>query len=214
MREFATIPASDEFSIGVNGAPVVHGPDGSWDDDDVIDGVLRLVADYHRELGAAIGRRSFSPSQAELRQSPLGLDLRVLALAGTVDLGQELIRESAARVSDVLLRPVAAEGLVVPAWFWSSAIGRIVARAARATYANGDLIPAHEAAARLDVDLEDVLTWIADGGITSVPDEGGRPLVPREAVEHRRQIARELSAWRLDEHAGEDIVVGEARLAS
>jgi hypothetical protein len=212
MREFATIHA-DEFTV--NGAPVARGIiEGSWDDDDVIDGVLRLVADYHRELGAAIGRRSFSPSQAELRQSPLGLDLRVLAMAGAVDLGQELVRESAARVTDVLLRPLAAEALVVPAWFWTSAIGRLVARAARGTYAAGELIPVHEAAAHLDVDAEEIFGWIADGGIVTIPDEAGRPLVPRETIEHRRQIARELDAWRLEEHTGEDIVVGEARLAS
>lgn len=212
MREFATIVVSEP--ITANEAPVVRGAGESWDDDDVIDGVLRLVADHHRALGAAIGRRSFSPSQAELRQSPLGLDLRVLALAGTTDIDHELVRESAARVTDLLLRPLAAEGLVIPAWFWSSAIGRIVARAARATYPADGLIPVHEAAVRLDVDPDDVLDWIADGGLTSVPDEAGRPLVPRDAIERRRLLARELGNWRLEPQGGEDVVLREDRIAS
>ena len=212
MREFATIVGSE--TTAANEASVVRGPGEPWGDDDVIDGVLRLVADHHRALGAAIGRRSFSPSQAELRQSPLGLDLRVLALAGTADFDRELVRESASRVTDLLLRPLAAEGLVIPAWFWTSAIGRIVARAARATYGAGELIPVHEAAARLDVDPEDVLDWIADGGISSIPDNAGRPLVPRDAVERRRLIARELGHWHREPQGGEDVVLREDRLAS
>ncbi|MFN8594026.1 MAG: hypothetical protein U0031_21440 [Thermomicrobiales bacterium] len=212
MREFASIIASEE--IPVNEAPVVHGPLDAWDDDDVIDGVLRLVADHHREVGAAIGRRSFSPSQAELRQSPLGLDLRVLAMAASGDLDKDLVRESAARVTDLLLRPLAAEGMVIPAWFWTSAIGRIVARASRGTYANDGLISVPEAAARLDVDPEDVRAWIADGSITSIPDEAGRPQVPRDEVEHRRTLARDLSGWRVQAPSGEDVLVREQRLAS
>ena len=80
MREFATIIPTQVISA--DEAPGVRGTDESWDDDDIIDSVLRLVADHHRAVGAAIGKRSFSPSLAELRQSPLGQDLRLLAAAG------------------------------------------------------------------------------------------------------------------------------------
>ena len=125
MPEVFTISPIDDFAV--DEAPLVHGPDGPWDDDDVIDSILRLVADHHRALGAAIGRRSFSPTLAELRQSPLGQDLRLLAIAGFGDVSQVQVRETASRVTDLLLRPLAAEGMVIPAWFWSTAIGRIVA---------------------------------------------------------------------------------------
>jgi hypothetical protein len=209
--QFATIFSSEDIAVGE--APAFHGDVASWDDDDVIDAVLRLVADHHRAVGAAIGRRSFSPTLAELRQSPLGLDLRVLAVAAHGDVSRDQVRETAARVTDLLLRPLAAEGLVIPSWFWGSAIGRIVARAARATYADDGLIPLAEAAERLEVAPEMIRGWIADGAIVAIPDELGRPLVPRDAIERRRLLAREFVGWDID-GGGEDVLVREDRIAS
>ena len=95
MREFATVFTTHVISM--DEAPGVRGTDESWDDDDVIDSILRLVADHHRAVGAAIGKRSFSPSLAELRQSPLGQDLRLLATAGYGDVS----RDHCGRRSDV-----------------------------------------------------------------------------------------------------------------
>jgi hypothetical protein len=212
MPEFATIPTSpvDDFAMGE--APALRGPEGPWDDDFVIDTVLRLVSDHHRAVGAAIGRRSFSPTLAELRQSPLGLDLRLLAVAGYGDVNQVQIRETAARVTDLLLRPLAAEGMVVPAWFWSTAIGRIVARAARASYGEDGLMTITEAADWLGIAPALVAGWAADGAITAFPDENGRLLVPREAIALRGLVARELTGLPID--GGEDVLVREQRLAS
>jgi hypothetical protein len=210
MREFATLfPTID---IAVDEAPVVRGDDNAWDDDEVIDTVLRLVADHHRAVGAAIGKRSFSPSLAELRQSPLGQDLRLLAAAGYGDVSRDHVRETAARVSDLLLRPLAAEQMVIPRWFWSTAIGRIVARAARITYGNDGLMTVDAAADRLGIAPELVMGWTTDGAIASIPDDAGRPLVPRDAIERRRLIARELAGLRTD--SGEDVLVREERMAS
>ena len=107
MREFATIFTTQVISA--DEAPGVRGTDESWDDEDVIDSVLRLVADHHRAVGAAIGQRSFSPSLAELRQSPLGQDLRLLAVAGYGDVSRDHVQETVGRVTDLLLRPLAAE---------------------------------------------------------------------------------------------------------
>lgn len=210
MPEFVTL--SPLTTISVDEAPVVHGPDGPWDDDEVIDTVLRLVADHHRAIGASIGRRSFSPSLAELRQSPLGQDLRLLAAAGIGDVSQMQVRETAARVTDLLLRPLAAEGMVIPAWFWSTAIGRLVARAARASYRDDGLMTIAEAADRLDIAPALIAGWVADGAITAIPDEYGRLLVPRQTIEARRAIGRELAGLQLD--GGEDVLVREQRLAS
>jgi hypothetical protein len=193
-------------------SPAARVPDLEWDDEDVIDAVLRLVADHHRAVGAAIGRRSFSPTLAELRQSPLGQDLRSLAAAGLGDINRNDVRETAARVTDLLLRPLAGESLVIPVWFWSSAIGRIVARAMRATFGDGGLILVVEAADRLGVDSAAIMGWISDGAIAAVPDESGRLLVPRDAIEQRRIVARDLSGWPLE--SGEDVLVREQRLAS
>lgn len=210
MREFATIFPTER--ITVDEAPVVRDADGPWDDDDVIDAVLRLVADHHRAVGAAIGKRSFSPSLAELRQSPLGQDLRLLAAAGYGDVSRDQVRETAGRVTDLLLRPLAAEGMVIPAWFWGTAIGRIVARAARVTYGDDGLMSIEDAADRLGIAPELVAGWTTDGAIVSIPDDAGRPMVPRDAIEKRRMIARELAGLHLE--AGEDVLVREQRLAS
>jgi hypothetical protein len=210
MLEFATMFRAE--AITEDEAPVVRGHDNVWDDDEVIDTVLRLVADHHRAVGAAIGRRSFSPTLAELRQSPLGQDLRLLAAAGYGDVSRDHVRETAGRVTDLLLRPLAAEGMVIPAWFWDSAIGRIVGRAARVTYGDHGLMSAAEAADRLGVAPELVAGWMADGAIATIPDEAGRPLVPRDAIERRRLIARDLTG--LQPELSEDILVSEERLAS
>jgi hypothetical protein len=210
MPEFTTVSALDD--VALSEATLVHGPDGPWDDEDVIDSVLRLVADHHRTVGAAIGRRSFSPTLAELRQSPLGQDLRFLTLAGQHD-DETQVREVASRVTDLLLRPLAAEGMVIPAWFWSTAIGRIVARAARASYGPGGLIDLTEAAQRLGVSPAIVSGWTADGAITALPDEQGRLMVPSDAIERRRLVALALDST-LAAGRGEDVLVHEERLAS
>ena len=54
--------------------------------------------------------------------------------------------------------------------------------------------------------------WISDGAIITVPDEAGRLLVPRDAIEQRRIVARDLSGWQIE--SGEDVLVREQRLAS
>ena len=59
------------------------------------------------------------------------------------------MQETVGRVTDLLLRPLAAEGMVIPAWFWGSAIGKIVARAARVTYGDDGLMSVSDAADRL-----------------------------------------------------------------
>lgn len=211
MPEFTTVSTLDD--VALSEATLLHGPEGPWDDEEIIDSVLRLVADHHRTVGAAIGRRSFSPTLAELRQSPLGQDLRFLTLAGQHD-DESQVREVASRVTDLLLRPLAAEGLVIPAWFWSTAIGRLVARAARASYGPGGLIDLTEAAQRLGVSPAIVSGWTADGAIAALPDEQGRMLVPSDAIERRRLVALALDSTLTAAGRGEDVLVHEERLAS
>jgi hypothetical protein len=212
MREFATIFSTQV--IPADEAPGVRGTDETWDDDDVIDSVLRLVADHHRAVGAAIGKRSFSPSLAELRQSPLGQDLRLLAVAGYGDVSRDHVQETVGRVTDLLLRPLAAEGMVIPGWFWASAIGKIVARAARVTYGDDGLMSVTDAADRLGVAPAIVTAWTTDGAIASIPDEAGRPQVPRDTIEKRRAVARDLAGLEAEFETGEDVLVREQRIAS
>jgi hypothetical protein len=82
----------------------------------------------------------------------------------------------------------------------------------RATFDDGGLILVGEAADRLGIDSAVIMSWIADGAIAAVPDEAGRLLVPRDAIEQRRIVARDLSGWPIE--SGEDVLVREQRLAS
>lgn len=163
--------------------------------DEMMDQALRLVADHHRELGLRLGRQAFSPSIAELRQSPLGRDLRLLAQAAGAD--PAAVRAAAARVRETLLRPLAADDYETPAWFWTSDLGRLVARAERAAAGpDGWLTPA-AAGMSLGLSEAETLDWAAAGMLPWLPDEHGRPLIARAAVDRMRMLAGRIGPERI-----------------
>ncbi len=166
----------------------------SWPDEEIVDQVLRLVANQHQTMGAAIGRRAFSPTIAELRQTPLGHDLRLLATAAHSDVPAEAIHSAATRVKDLLLRPLAADAYETPAWFWESGLGQLLARAERVAYGRGGLLSVTQAARLLSVAPGQVEEWVESGLLPAMPDAKGRPQISRQVIEHRREIADLLSA--------------------
>ena len=192
-------------------APAVWETNGPWNVDEVLDQALRLVADYYQLLGATLGRATDPPTLAELHQSPLGRDLRLLAGADPTAAPATAVREAAARVKELLLRPLAADEYAVPEWFWATALGRLVARAERASHGPRGLVEPAEAAARLGVAPSSVERWLAEGSLAIVPDDAGRPLVPHDAVERRRAVARELPG---EASPPGDVLVAERPLAS
>jgi hypothetical protein len=189
----------------IDATPTLRDPDGSWDEDEVLDQALRLVADHHRELGQSIGRRIFSPSIAELRQSPLGRDLRLLVAAAYGDAMPEAAKAAAERVRETLLRPLAADTYAVPAWFWGSELGRIVARAERKVAGEAAFVSLLQAEAWLGVPAADLSAWMEDGALPWVPDDAGRPLLRRSAVERLRIVA--LATARSARAVAEDEVI-------
>lgn len=196
----------------IDATPVLRSPDGAWNEDEVLDQALRLVADHHRALGLSIGRRVFSPSVAELRQSPLGRDLRLLVAASYGDAMPEAAKSAAERVRETLLRPLAADTYAVPAWFWGSELGRIVARAERMAAGEAAFVSLPQAEAWLGVPAADLAAWIEDGALPWLPDEAGRPLLRRSAVERLRMVA--LATTRAARSAAEDEVVLHERLSA
>jgi len=189
-------------------APDARATDETWDEDEVIAQALRLVAEEHTALGAMLGRAAAPPSLAELRRSPLGRDLGLLAAAGRGGAPAGEVIAAARRVESVLLRPLAADGYAVPDWFRGTALGTLLARAERAARGAGALVAPAEAAARLGVPTAAVEGWLAEGSLGGVAAEEGGVLVPVEEVERRRAVARALT-----DDAG-DVLLAERCLAS
>lgn len=207
-----TTPLDAGFGSGADDAIVAREQNDRDHRDDAaaIDQALRLVADHHAATGSLLGRTAPRPTLAELRRSPLGQDLRLLAGAskGT---SSETVQAAATRVLDLLLRPLAADDRTVPAWFWATGLGRMVARAERAAHGPGGLLTLDETADRLDTKPATVEGWLADGAIRSVPDEDGRPLLPRATVERRRLVALDLAGV---PSCTNDVLLAERPLAS
>jgi hypothetical protein len=173
----------------------VDSPAGdSWPDDEIVDQVLRLVANQHQTLGAAIGRRAFSPTIAELRQTPLGHDLRLLAHAAHEDVSPDAIHSAAIRVKDIVLRPLAADEYETPSWFWESGLGQLLARAERLAFGRSGLLSVAQTARRLGVAPGIIQEWIERGVLPALPDEKGRPQIPRAVVNHRLEVAKLLAS--------------------
>lgn len=180
-------PFEQPVSLQVAGAmPSLPNP---FDEDETLDQVLRLVANHHGSLGVAIGRRAFSPSIAELRQSPLGRDLKTLTRAVACKTRPEDVVAAAERVRDVLLRPIASAGAAVPEWFWNTALGQIMARAERIALEPDGVLTVNQAATVLDAEPRQIETWIASGLLASLPGERDGVVIPREEVERMHSIA-------------------------
>jgi hypothetical protein len=184
---------SDDLYLGVTIAPADGAPTA---DQAAIDQVLRLVADYHTDLGAELGRSATPPSTGVLRRSPLGRKLRHLAAVGRgdEDAVPADVRRQADDVIALLLRPLAATDYRVEPWFWQTSLGRLLAAAIHRTYAADDLFCAASTAERLNVARATVDRWLADGTLDAVRDETGAIFVPDRTIERLRTIARELEA--------------------
>lgn len=154
-------------------------------EDEVIDQVLRLVADQHRALGTLIGRAGFSPSIKELRASPLGRALRTMVQGHLTAAEVESLTE---QLREVLLRPAAAEGGPIPGWFWRTEIGRLVAEAERRAIGRQDLLGMAEAAIALHISESELRRLTTTGVVPCLPDDLGEPLVRRSTIERLRQL--------------------------
>ncbi len=181
----------DDLCLGVAITPADA---ASHNDQLAIDQVLRLVADCHAELGNELGRSSAVPSISVLRRSPLGRKLRHLAAVarGEEDAVPAEVRRLADEVIALLLRPFAAADFSVPAWFWQTSLGHILAAAVHRTYAADDLLCPASAAERLNVEPATLDRWLESGTVDSVRDEAGSSFVPARTLERLRAVAREL----------------------
>jgi hypothetical protein len=163
-----------------------------------IDQALQLVYAENRRLSGLLGLvATVTPSLVDLRQSPLGVDLQRLAGygLGTTDEQPEDVLTAIESTLQVLFWPTAATDYTVPATFWRTIIGRMLARAKRRALAAEGLIGVAAAACLLGVDGATIERWAADRLLDSVPTAaGGRTLIGRRSVERLLTVADEFTA--------------------
>jgi hypothetical protein len=163
---------------------------------EAIDQALQLVYAENRRMAELLGLGlAFTPRLADLRSSPLGADLRRLAEygLGTTDESPEDVLTAVESTLQVLFWPTAATDYDVPAPFWRTLLGRMLARAKRRALAVEGLIGVGAAARLLGVDEATVERWSEERLLESVPTAaGGRTLVGRRSVERLLAVAAEL----------------------
>jgi hypothetical protein len=161
-----------------------------------IDQALQLVYTENRRMADLLGLGlAFTPRLADLRESSLGVDLRRLAAYGLGETNEapDDVLTAVESTLQVLFWPTAATDYEVPAPFWRTLLGRMLARAKRRALAVEGLIGIAAAARMLGVDEATVERWTAERLLESVPTAaGGRMLVGRRSVERLLAVAAEL----------------------
>jgi hypothetical protein len=161
-----------------------------------IDQALQLVYTENRRLAALLGLGdALAPTLAELRQSPIGEDLRRLAQygLGATNEPPEDVLTAVESTLQVLFWSTAATDYEVPTAFWRTLLGRMLGRAKRRALAAEGLIGVAAAARLLGVDEATVEQWANERLLESVPNAtGGRTLVGRRSVERLLAVAAEL----------------------
>jgi len=159
-----------------------------WDDQQIIDQALSLVADYHAAVGTLLGLPISPPELGELRRGPLGHDLRTLVAAIESERDPQRIRAAVARVRDLLFRPLAADQAPIPVWFQESALGERLGAAERASYGAVEFLSIEAVAAEIGATRAMVADWVETGAMVAVSDGDGRSVVPRPVVDRWRSV--------------------------
>jgi hypothetical protein len=132
----------------------------------------------------------------ELREGPLGQDLRLLAAyaQGRVYADRRLVPAAIDSVLQVLFWPVAAEDYAVPRAFWDTDLGRMLSRAKLHAYRPHELVSSGEAVRLLGVTPPTLYRWMDDRTLGSVRDDvNGRTWVVRHDIDQLKRKAAELS---------------------
>jgi excisionase family DNA binding protein len=163
-----------------------------------IDDALQLVYSQHHRLINQLHPESFRElSLVELREGPLGRDLRRLA-----DLAKDEVREpkdlvlsAIDSVLQILFWPVAGEDYTVPRSFWDTDLGRMLALAKFRAYDRTELVGIGSAAQQLGVTRPTIYRWMDDRTLNYVKDDmTGRTFVVRRDIDNLKKVAEELAA--------------------
>ena len=163
-----------------------------------IDDALQLVYSQHHRLIAQLHPESFRElTLDELREGPLGRDLRRLAdlARGQVREQKDLVLSAIDSILQVLFWPAAAEDYTVPRTFWDTELGRMLALAKYRAYDPTELVSIGSAAQQLGVTRPTIYRWMDDRTLSYVKDDmSGRTFVVRRDIDNLKRVAAELAA--------------------
>lgn len=163
-----------------------------------IDDALQLVYSQHHRLIARLHPESFRElTLDELREGPLGRDLRRLAdlARGHVREPKDLVLGAIDSVLQILFWPAAADDYTVPRTFWDTELGRMLALAKYRAYDPTELVSIGHAAQQLGVTRPTIYRWMDDRTLSYVKDDmSGRTFVVRRDIDNLKRVAAELAA--------------------
>lgn len=163
-----------------------------------IDDALQLVYSQHHRLIAQLHPDSFRElTLDELREGPLGRDLRRLAdlARGQVREQKDLVLTAIDSLLQVLFWPAAADDYTVPRTFWDTELGRMLALAKYRAYDPTELVSIGNAAQQLGVTRPTIYRWMDDRTLSYVKDDmSGRTFVVRRDIDNLKRVAAELAA--------------------
>jgi excisionase family DNA binding protein len=166
-----------------------------------IDAMLSQVYKRHQQLYAPLHDDArFELTPEELREGPLGRDLRRLAdyAVGRVHESTSLVLSAVESVLQCLFWPPAAEDYAVPRSFWESDLGKMLNQAKFRAYRRADLISVTQAAKLLRVTNATVYRWMDDRTLGWVRDDSnGRTWIVRRDVEIINRVASDIAAGRI-----------------
>jgi excisionase family DNA binding protein len=139
----------------------------------------------------------------ELREGPLGRDLRLLAdyAQRHVYADRRLVPLAVDSVLQVLFWPVAADDYVVPRSFWDTDLGQMLGRAKLHSYRPDELVSVDEAVRLLGVTAPTLYRWMDDRTLGYVRDDAnGRTWIVRRDIDRLKRKVAELLG-RQPEHA-------------
>ncbi len=162
-----------------------------------IDDALQLVYSQHHRLIMQLHPGSFRElTLVELREGPLGRDLRKLAAVARNEESQpkELVLAAIDSVLQVLFWPAAADDYTVPRSFWDTDLGKMLALAKYLAYDRAELVSIGSAAQQLGVTRPTIYRWMDDRTLNYVRDDmSGRTFVVRRDIDNLKQVASNLA---------------------
>jgi len=163
---------------------------------DVVDQALQIVYSHHHRLISQLHPAAFQPLTIDqLRQGPLGQDLRRLAALARSEIREpkERVLSAIESIVQLLFWPAAADDYTVPRSFWDTDLGKMLALAKYRAFDASELVSIGNAAQQLGVTRPTIYRWMDDRTLNYVRDDmSGRTFVIRRDIDNLKRVAAEF----------------------